>query len=61
MKLFLNLLNSILFSLAGILWLVNGIRDESIFDFFLALVWLSGGIIWLVRYFKEKNESEKEN
>ena len=57
MKLFLNLLNSILFSLAGILWLVNGIRDESIFDFFLALVWLSGGIIWLVRYFKEKNDS----
>ena len=61
MKLFLNLLNSILFSLAGILWLVNGIRDESIFDFFLALVWLSGGIIWLVRYFKEKNDLQKEN
>lgn len=61
MKLLPNLLNSILFSLAGILWLVNGIRDKSIFDFFLALVWLSGGIIWLVRYFKEKNDSEKEN
>lgn len=61
MKLFPNLLNSILFSLAGILWLVNGIRDESIFDFFLALVWLSGGIIWLVRYFKEKNDLQKEN
>ena len=62
MKRYLNLLNAFLFSLCGVMWIYNGFRDDSVFDIFLAVVWLTGGVIWLVRFFKERNSrKEKEN
>ena len=62
MKRYLNLLNAFLFSLCGVMWIYNGFRDDSVFDVFLAVVWLTGGVIWLVRFFKERNSrKEKEN
>ena len=61
MKRYLNLLNAILFGLCGGMWICNGLKDDSIFDLFLALVWLSGCVIWLVRFFKERNNSSEEN
>lgn len=61
MKRYLNLVNAFLFSLTGLIWFFNGMREERVFPFFLALVWLSGGVIWLVRFFKENNDSQKEN
>ncbi len=62
MKRYLNLLNAFLFSLCGVIWIYNGFRDDSVFDVFLAVVWLTGGVIWLVRFFKERNSrKEKEN
>lgn len=62
MKRYLNLLNAFLFSLCGVIWIYNGFRDDSVFDIFLAVVWLTGGVIWLVRFFKERNSrKEKEN
>lgn len=61
MKRYLNLLNTFLFSLTGVMWICNGLQDDSIFDFFLGLVWIAGAVIWLVRFFKEKEDSQKEN
>lgn len=62
MKRYLNLLNAFLFSLCGVMWIYNGFRDDSVFDILLAVVWLTGGVIWLVRFFKERNSrKEKEN
>ena len=61
MKRYLNLLNTFLFGLTGVLWIFNGLRDDSVFDFFLGLVWITGAIIWLVRFIKEKDNSQKEN
>ena len=61
MKRYLNLINAILFSLCGVIWICRAIRDDSIFYLFLALVWISGGVIWLVRFIKERNDSQKEN
>lgn len=60
MKRYLNLLCAVLYSLTGIIWIGNGLRDDSFFDIFLAVVWLAGGVIWLVRFFKERNNSRKE-
>jgi len=61
MKRYLNLLNAFLFGLTGLLWIGNGFRDDSVFDFLLGLVWIAGAIIWLIRFFKEKDNSQKEN
>ena len=61
MKRYLNLLNSFLFGLTGVIWICNGLRDDIVFDFFLGLVWITGAIIWLVRFIKEKDNSQKEN
>ena len=60
MKRYLNLLNAFLFSLCGVIWIYNGFRDDSVFNIFLAVVWLTGGVIWLARFIKERN-SRKEN
>lgn len=60
MKRYLNLLNAILYSVCGVMWIYNGLRDDSVFDLILAVVWLTGGVIWLVRFFKEGNNSRKE-
>ena len=59
MKRYLNLLCAVLYSLTGVMWICNGLRDDSIFEIFLAVVWLAGGVIWLVRFFKEKTIPER--
>ena len=61
MKRYLNLLCAFLYGLTGAMWIFNALRDDSIFDLFLAVVWLTGGVIWLVRFIKERNNSRKEN
>ena len=38
MKRFLNLICAVLYAATGILWIVNALRDDSVFDLFLALV-----------------------
>ena len=59
MKRYLNLLNAFLFSLCGVIWIYNGFRDDSVFNIFLAVVWLTGGVIWLARFIKERNSREE--
>lgn len=61
MKRFLNLICAVLYAATGILWIVNALRDDSVFDLFLALVWLIGAVIWVLRFYKERKESPKEN
>lgn len=61
MKRFLNLICAVLYAATGILWIVNALRDDSVFDLFLALVWLIGAVIWVLRFYKERKESQKEN
>ena len=61
MKRFLNLICAVLYAATGILWIVNALRDDSVFDLFLALVWLIGAVIWVLRVHKERKESLKEN
>ena len=61
MKRYLNLLNAFLFCLTGVIWIGNGLRDDIVFHFFLGLIWIAGAVIWLVRFFKEKDNSQKEN
>lgn len=51
-----NLIIACLYGVCAILWLINGLRDQNVFDFILAAVWLTGAIVWLVRYFKEKKK-----
>ena len=60
MKRYLNLLNAILYSVCGMMWIHHGLRDDSIFDLILAVVWLTGGVIWVVRFVKERKNSRKE-
>ena len=61
MKRYLNLLYAFLYGLTGAMWIINALWDDSIFDLFLAVVWLTGSVIWLVRFIKERNNSRKEN
>ena len=60
MKKWLNLLNAGLYATTGGLWLINALRKDSVFNLFLALVWLTGAVIWIWRYRIERKESKKE-
>ena len=52
------LINAILFGVCAVLWLLNGLREQDVFDYVLSVVWLTGAVVWIVRYFKE-NKKEK--
>ena len=60
MKIWLNLLCAALYAATGILWIRNGLRDDSVFDIILALIWLVGAGIWIWRFRIERKESKKE-
>lgn len=61
MKRYLNLLTGFLYGLCGVLWIINALRNDRVFYLVLGLLWLCGGVIWLVRFRKENNDSDKEN
>ncbi len=54
----LNLVNVFLYGLTGLLWTYNGFRRGSGFHIFLGAVWLVGAVIWMVRFYKEKQKDE---
>lgn len=54
----LNLVNVFLYGLTGLIWTYNGLRRGSGFYIFLGAVWLVGAVIWMVRFYKEKQKDE---
>lgn len=54
----MKLVNAVLFGACAVLWLMNGLREQDVFKYFLSAVWLTGAVIWLVRYFRD---NKKEN
>ena len=56
-----NLLNAALYGATGVLWICNSMDNASGFYLFLGLIWLLGAVIWIVRYYKERKDSKKEN
>ena len=56
----MTLLCALLYGTTGILWIGNGLRRGSVYYVLLGLLWLSGAVIWILRYRKERKESKKE-
>ena len=54
------LFNAVIYWVCAAAWLISGLRSQNAFNYFLALIWLIGGILNYLRYHKERNKAEEK-